>query len=89
MEVYYRGEGIAFTELQEPLRKISQPLPPAARAMVVRKPKKDHPWRQGWQNMKSRFPNQAIAALAGIRTCASPQTTGLRFSAHSRGNINP
>jgi Helix-turn-helix domain len=73
MEVYYRGERIAFTELQEPLGKISQPLAPAARAMVVRKPKKDHPWRQGWQNMKSRFPNQAIAApLAGIRTYASP-----------------
>jgi hypothetical protein len=73
MEVYYRGERIAFAELKEPIQKPPQLLPPAARAIVVRKPKKDHPWRQGWQNMKSRFPNQAIAAkLAGIRTCASP-----------------
>ena len=73
MAVYYRGERVAFIELKEPIRKTARPTPPAARAMVVRKAKHDHPWRQRYQNMKSWFPNQAIAAaLAGIRTYTSP-----------------
>jgi transposase-like protein len=73
MAVYYRGERLAFTELQEPIRKTARPIPPAARAMVVRKAKPDHPWRQGYQNMKPRVPNQVIAApFVGIRTYASP-----------------
>jgi hypothetical protein len=69
MEVYYRGERTTFAELKEPIRKISQPVPPASRAMMVRRPKQDHPWRQGWQNMKPRFPR---APLDGMRTYASP-----------------
>jgi hypothetical protein len=72
MEVYYRGERVAFTELQEPTQKASRPLAPAVRAMVVRKPKTDHPWRQAYQNMKPRLANQAAAPLAGLRTYASP-----------------
>ena len=73
MEVYDRGERIAFAELKEPIQKPPQLLPPAARAIVVRKPKKDHPWRQGWRKMRPWFSNQAIAApLVGIRTYASP-----------------
>jgi transposase len=73
IEVYYRGEQIAFTELKEPIRKTAGPIPPAARAVVVRKAKQDHPWRQGYQNMKPRVPNPVIAApLVGIRTYASP-----------------
>jgi transposase len=73
MQVYYRGEPIAFIELQAPMRKPSAPLPPAARAIVVRKPKPDHPWRQAYQNMRPRVPNQGIAApLVGMRTYASP-----------------
>src|SRR5438045_1965477 len=72
-EVYYRGERIAFSDLKEPIRKTSQLLPPAARAIVVRRPKKDHPWRQGWQKMRPWSSNPAIAApLVGIRTSASP-----------------
>ncbi len=73
MEVYYRGERIAFSEFKEPIRKSAQPLPPNPRAIVVRKAKKDHPWRQGYQNMKPRVPNPVSAApLVGIRTYASP-----------------
>jgi hypothetical protein len=30
--------------------------------MVVRKAKKDHPWRRGYQNMKPGVPNRGIAA---------------------------
>ncbi|HYL14449.1 MAG TPA: ISNCY family transposase [Terriglobales bacterium] len=72
-EVYYRGERIAFTELKEPIRKISESLPPAARAIVVRKAKKDHPWRQAYKNMRPWGPNQVITTpLVGIRTYASP-----------------
>jgi hypothetical protein len=71
MEVYYRGERIAFTELREPARKAERP--PAVRAIVVRKAKKDHPWRQGYQNMQPRLPNQVIVApLVGIRSYATP-----------------
>ncbi len=73
IEVYYRGERVAFTELKEPIRKTAQPISPAARAIVVRKAKQDHPWRQGYQNMKPRVPNQVIAAPpVGMRTYASP-----------------
>jgi hypothetical protein len=72
-EVYYRGERVAFTELKEPVRKTVRPIPPAARAIVVRKAKPDHPWRQSYQNMKPRVPNPGIAApLVGTRTYASP-----------------
>src|SRR6267378_1439190 len=42
MAAYYRGERLAFTELQEPTQKASRPLAPAVRTMVVRKPKQDH-----------------------------------------------
>ena len=73
IEVYYRGERVAFIELKEPIRKPAQPTPHAARAIVVRKVKHDHPWRQGYQNMKPRIPNQVTAApLVGIHTYASP-----------------
>ena len=73
MAVYYRGERVAFIELKEPIRKTARPTPHAARAIVVRKAKHDHPWRQSYQNMKPRVPNQVTAApLVGIRTYASP-----------------
>ncbi len=73
MEVYYRGQRIALAELEEPIRKTARPIPPAASPMVVRKAKQDHPWRQGYQNMKPRVPNQVIAVpLVGMRTYASP-----------------
>ena len=73
MEVYYRGERAAFIELKEPIRKTARPTPPAARAIVVRKAQHDHPWRQGYQNMKPRVPNQvSTAPPVGIRTYASP-----------------
>ena len=73
MEVYYRGERVAFIELKEPIRKTAQPTPHAARAIEVRRAKHDHPWRQGYQNMKPRVANQGTAAsLVGMRTYASP-----------------
>ena len=73
MEVYYRGEPIAFTELKTPPQKASEPLPPRARPIVVRKAKKDHPWRQPYQNMRTPIPTERIGApFVGIRTYASP-----------------
>jgi transposase len=72
IEVYYRGERIAFAELREPLRKV-EPRPATVRAILVRKAKKDHPWRQSYQNMRPQFPNQVnVAPLVGIRTYATP-----------------
>jgi hypothetical protein len=73
MEVYYRGERIAFTDLKEPIRKTAEPVRPDPRALVARKPKKDHPWHQGWQKMKPWSARPATAApLVGIRPYASP-----------------
>ena len=73
MKVYYRGERIGFSELKEPTRKVSLPIPLTPRIRVVRRPKKDHPWRKGWQNIKPLFPEPTIAVpLIGIRTYASP-----------------
>jgi transposase len=72
-EVYYRGERIGFTELHEPVRRTSELRPPAVRAIVVRKAKKDHPWRQSYRNMRPRVSNQVIATpVVGIRTYVSP-----------------
>ena len=73
MEVYYRGERMAYTELSEAVPKAHRPVPPAAQVMVVKKAKKDHPWRRGYQNMKPGVPNRGIAAPhVGMRTYASP-----------------
>ncbi|HXW90999.1 MAG TPA: hypothetical protein VEK33_10680, partial [Terriglobales bacterium] len=59
------------TPLMEPLRKPAEPRPPAARAIVVRKAKKDHPWRQGYAKRNPPVGNLA-APPVGIRTSASP-----------------
>jgi transposase len=68
MEVYYRGERIGFTELKEPKRRVSLPIAPVPRAIVVRKPKEDHPWRKGWQNMKPWIANRrSTEPLSGNR----------------------
>jgi hypothetical protein len=73
MQVYYRGERVAFTELKEPLRKTTPPIPPPVSPIVVRKAKPDHPWRQGYKSMKPWVPHPGIATpLVGIRTSASP-----------------
>jgi hypothetical protein len=74
MKVYYRGEAIAFTELKkQPQKASAAPLPPRARPVVVRKAKKDHPWRQPYQTMRTPFPKEQIGApLVGMRTYASP-----------------
>lgn len=72
MELYYRGERIGYTELAELAKKTPAPAVPAARAIVVRRAKPDHPWRQSYQGMRP-WPNRGNAApLVGIRTSASP-----------------
>lgn len=73
MEVYYRGERMEFTQIPEPARNTFSPPVPGARAVAVRKAKKDHPWRRGYQNMKPRVSKKAPAGpLVEIRTSASP-----------------
>src|SRR5215475_3005770 len=73
IQIYYRGENIAFTELKERLQTSPKLRPSAPPPIVIRKAKKDHPWRQGYQNMRPRIPNQVIATpLVGMRTYASP-----------------
>jgi len=61
-EVYYRGERIAFNELKELPQKAPNSAAPVARAIVVRKAKKDHPWRRGFGNMKPWMPSPAKPA---------------------------
>ncbi len=73
MAVYYRGERMAFTKLPEAMGKASRPLPPATRVLVVRKAKKDHPWRQSYRTMKPWSPNRAITApTVGMHPYAAP-----------------
>ena len=73
IETYYRGERIKFMEIPEPVRKPAPPLVPTARVPVVRKAKKDHPWKQSYKSMKPWLPNRGKAApLVEIRTSASP-----------------
>ena len=73
MQIYYRGEPIAFTELKERVQASPELHPSAPRPIVIRKARKDHPWRQGYQNMRPRVPTPASAApLVGMRTYASP-----------------
>jgi transposase len=73
MEVYYRGERIAFTELLDPKPQGTQVPAPPVRAQVVKKAKKDHPWRRGYQNMKPWVPSREPAGPpVGIRPSASP-----------------
>jgi hypothetical protein len=73
MEVYYRGERMEFTEISQPVRKPCPPAAPVARAVVVRKPKKDHLWQRGYKNMKPWVPSRGIPSpLVGIRPSASP-----------------
>jgi len=70
LEVYYRGERIGYTQLTEPLRK--PPRPRVVRAIVLRKPKADHPWRQGYPNQKPPVNPALPVPHVGIRTYASP-----------------
>src|SRR6266567_8035589 len=46
IQVYYRGERIAFSELKEPMQKVVATRRPAIRAMVTNRPASEHPWRQ-------------------------------------------
>ena len=76
-EVYYRGERIAFNELKELPQKAPNSAAPVARAIVVRKAKKDHPWRRGFGNMKPWMPSPAKPAPhLGMHPYASPQLQG-------------
>jgi transposase len=72
LEVYYRGQRIEYTQLTEPVRKPVEPRPRVVRAIVVRKPKADHPWRQGYPNQKPPVNPALPVPPVGIRTYASP-----------------
>ena len=73
IQVYYRGERIAFSELKEPTKKAVAPRRPAIRATVTNRPASEHPWRQRYQTMKPWPTKQTLAApLAGMHPYASP-----------------
>jgi hypothetical protein len=61
LEVYYRGERLAYQELAEPPRKQSvedRGKPRVARLAQARKwkPSQDHPWRRAYSTMKPGWP---------------------------------
>jgi hypothetical protein len=72
LEVYYRGQRIQHTQLTEPFRKLAVPRQCVVRAIVVRKPKAGHPWRQGYPNQHPPVNPAHPVAPVGIRTSASP-----------------
>jgi transposase len=72
IEVYYRQERMAFTELPQAPQKISPPPVAAGQAVVNRKAKKDHPWRQSYQTMTPRTCVPAPPSFLGVRPYASP-----------------
>jgi hypothetical protein len=71
LEIYYRGERIAFHEIAEPMREVAEPHQEAThRIRVKRKAKPDHPWRLGYEmRMGSRAP---LAAPVVLPASASP-----------------
>src|ERR1700719_2526003 len=73
IQVYYRGERIAFSEIKEPMQKAVAARRPAIRATVKNRPARPHPWRQGYQTMKPWPAKPTLAApLVGMRPSASP-----------------
>ena len=58
IQVYYLGERIAFIELKQQQPKLAELRPAGPRVMLARKAKKENPWRQAYQNMRPRIPNQ-------------------------------
>jgi transposase len=56
VEVYYRGERIAFHEIAEPIREVAESRHAAReRIRVKSKPKPDHPWRLGYEMRMARL----------------------------------
>ena len=72
IEVHYRGQRIAFTELKEPIAKSLTGPARVVPAVVVRKSKPDHPWKHGYQNMRPWVTTPAKVLLAEMRASASP-----------------
>ncbi len=69
LEVYYRGERIAFQQIAEPSRETAEPrsaLTP--RTWVKSKAKPDHPWRLGYEMRMARLAAPPVAP----RPSASP-----------------
>jgi len=66
--IYHQGERMAFSEIAEAPAKAVQSRPAAARAIVTRPAKKDHPWRRSYKSMQ---PAMAVP-LVGLRPYASP-----------------
>ncbi|HEV2395958.1 MAG TPA: ISNCY family transposase [Candidatus Sulfotelmatobacter sp.] len=69
VEVYYRGERIAFHDIAEPIRLVAEPSRATTETVRVKsKPKPDHPWRAGYNVRMARL----AAAPVVLRPSASP-----------------
>jgi transposase len=70
VEVYYRGQRIPLHEIAEPVRRTPEPSSPAARIVVRKKAKPDHPWRLGYEMRMG--PRAPLAAPVVLPASASP-----------------
>jgi hypothetical protein len=80
LEVFYRGERLAFTELPgpkstEPKNQSAVPLRPSFRP-GTRKPAKDHPWRKGYRGMKPQgsMTVELLPRVVAVAGCADAST---------------
>jgi transposase len=71
VEVYYRGQRLRFREIAEPIRKAPDPSSAAARVVVRKKAKPDHPWRLGY-DMRAAMRTPLVAPPVVPRPSASP-----------------
>lgn len=71
VEVYYRGERIAFHPIAEPKSDVAEPPRPATRPRARKKARPDHPWRLGYEaRVAMRTPPAAPPVVQ--RPSASP-----------------
>jgi transposase len=70
VEVYYRGQRIPLHEIAEPVRRTPEPSSPAARIVLRKKAKPDHPWRLGYEMRMG--PRAPLVAPVVLPASASP-----------------
>jgi len=71
VEVYYRGERMAFHPIVPPIPEVAERQPPAASRRMRRSPQPDHPWRVGYQ-MRVALRTAQAAPPVVQRSSASP-----------------
>jgi transposase len=67
VELYYRGERIAFHEIAQPIREVAIARPAATeRIRAKSKAKPDHPWRLGYETRMARLATPPVVPRPGV-----------------------